>query len=104
MGDRLVDLHRANGETANTATFDDIPTGAPISRWFGTTSVVRTQFATAFSAYRKTLQQSVPFSHSATTYLMRTRMSVSGDPCAISLVGIPINITFAMIRNKNRPL
>jgi len=89
-------LGRIHCTACSDPDFDDVRGGAA--------GVVSAQLAAALPAHSKALQQSGPFSHGATTRLMRARAGIGGHPRAIRFIGIPINIAFMAVRNKHGPL
>ena len=101
---RFVNLQGADGEAVDAATIGDVLAGAVIARGRGTTRVVSAQLATATSAHSDALQQRSSFSHGTTTGLMRARMGVGGDLCAIGLVGVPIDKALMVVRDAHLPL
>src|SRR4030081_1442310 len=95
---RLVDLYCADSETVDATTVCDGLTGAMVAWGCGAADVVRAHLAAAPPAHGEALQQCCSFSHGATACLMRARMRVGGDACAISLEGAPIDEAFVVVR------
>jgi len=60
---RVVDLHRADAQTKDAATVDDVFAGAVVARRRGATGVVGAQPSPACAAAGQPLQQCASFSH-----------------------------------------
>src|ERR1700726_4516454 len=100
----LVDLHCADAEAVDTAAICDGLAGTMIAGGRSATRVVRAQLAAAMSAHGDALQQGAPFSQGATTWLMRARMRVGGDPGTIGLICGHVDKAFMVARDEHGPL
>src|SRR6266567_5734630 len=103
LRDGLVDLHAADIEAIDPAALEENLARAMIPRRGRAAAIVCVQAAAAMTAAGEALQQCTAFSH-RTARFVRSRSRVLGDACLVSLISLPVDKAWMMLRDENLPL
>jgi len=102
LGERLVNLHAANGETVASTALDDDLTGAVVAGGGVAPAIMSLQAPATVSACAQALQKRRPLSHGAAR-LVRPWARVAGQPDLVGFKGSPVNVALMVLLDQHLP-